>query len=85
MEKTHKNIIKYPDGYTENNWAKQRLGQDFLPLINQTDNPIIKDKGIAIFLHLSKKNITSTKGCIALEKKNMINLLKHYPKKIKIF
>jgi len=45
---THKNIIKYPDGYTENNWAEQRLGQDFLPLINQTGNPIIKERFDAI-------------------------------------
>ena len=48
MEKTHKNIIKYPDGYSENNWAEQRLGQDYLPLINQTGNPIIKERFDAI-------------------------------------
>jgi hypothetical protein len=41
---THKNIVKYPDGYTENNWAKQQLGQDYLPLINQPDNPIIRER-----------------------------------------
>jgi len=65
-------------------WRKDIL-YNILIVIGYNDNPIIKDKGSAIFLHLSKKNITSTKGCIALEKKNMINLLKHYPKKIKIF
>ena len=65
-------------------WRKDIL-YNILIVIGYNDNPIIKDKGSAIFLHLSKKNITSTKGGIALEKKNMINLLKHYPKKIKIF
>ena len=53
--------------------------------LTYNDNPIIKGKGSAIFLHLSKKNIIKTKGCIAVEKKNMINLLKYCPKKIKIY
>ena len=65
-------------------WRKDVL-YDILIVIGYNDNPIIKDKGSAIFLHLSKKNITATKGCIAIEKKNMINLLKYCPKKIRIF
>jgi len=65
-------------------WRKDIL-YDILIVIGYNDNPIIKDKGSAIFLHLSKKNITSTKGCIAFDKKNMIHLLKHCPNEIKIF
>ena len=45
---THKNISKYPDGYTSNNWTKQQYGQDYLPLINQPGNPIIKERFDAI-------------------------------------
>ena len=65
-------------------WRKDIL-YDILIVIGYNDNPIIKNKGSAIFLHLSKKNTTSTDGCIAVEKKNMINLLKYCPKKIRIF
>jgi len=65
-------------------WRRDIL-YDILIVIGYNDNPIIKGKGSAIFLHLSKKNIVSTKGCIAIEKKNMVNLLKYCPKKIKIF
>ena len=45
---THKNITKYPDGYKENDWIKLQYGQDYLPLINQTDNPVIKERFNAI-------------------------------------
>ena len=65
-------------------WRKDLL-YDIVIVIGYNDNPVIKGKGSAIFLHLSKKNIITTEGCIAIEKKNMINLLKYYPKKIKIF
>ena len=65
-------------------WRKDFL-YDIVVVIGYNDNPIVKDKGSAIFLHLNKKNIITTEGCIAIEKKNMINLLKYCPKKIKIF
>ena len=65
-------------------WRKDIL-YDILVVIGYNDNPIIKGKGSAIFLHLSKKNITTTKGCVAVEKKTMINLLKYCLKKIKIY
>ena len=64
-------------------WRKDIL-YDILIVIGYNDNPIIKNKGSAIFLHLSKKNTTSTDGCIAVEKKNMINLLKHCLNKIEV-
>ena len=64
-------------------WRKDVL-YDILIVIGYNDNPIIKGKGSAIFLHLSNKNITSTNGCIAVEKKTMLNLLKCGPKKIEI-
>ena len=44
-------------------------------VINYNFNPIIKNKGSAIFLHISKKNYAPTKGCIAINKKDMMNLL----------
>ena len=48
---------------------------DLLLVINYNKNPIIKDKGSAIFIHLSK-NHKPTKGCIAVYKKDFIKLLK---------
>jgi L,D-peptidoglycan transpeptidase YkuD (ErfK/YbiS/YcfS/YnhG family) len=32
-------------------------------------NPVIKNKGSAIFLHIAKKKYQPTKGCVAIIKK----------------
>ena len=65
-------------------WRKDFL-YDIVVIIGYNDNPVIKSKGSAIFLHLSKKNVITTEGCIAIEKKNMIKLLKCQPRKIEIY
>ena len=49
--------------------------------INYNMKPAIPKKGSAIFLHLAKKNYSSTKGCIAISKKNMKLLLSNIKKK----
>ena len=38
-------------------------------------NPVKKYKGSAIFIHCSEKGKKFTEGCIALEKKELLNLL----------
>ena len=43
-------------------------------------NPIKKDKGSAIFIHVVRKNFKKTEGCIALKKTDLIKVIK----KIKI-
>ncbi len=69
---------------SEKLWRKDSL-YDIVIVIGYNDNPVIKGKGSAIFLHLSKRNIITTEGCVAIDKKNMINLLKYPIKKIKIY
>ena len=44
--------------------------------------PIVKDKGSAIFIHLSKKNYSPTLGCIALNLKDLNFLLKLVKKRV---
>ena len=57
----------------------------FIP-IHYNTKPIIKNKGSAIFIHLTK-NYKKTVGCVALSKKDFLILLKIIKKntKIKIF
>jgi L,D-peptidoglycan transpeptidase YkuD (ErfK/YbiS/YcfS/YnhG family) len=38
-------------------------------------NPVIKNKGSAIFIHIAKRNYKPTEGCIALKKENLIELI----------
>jgi len=56
---------------------------DLLILIKYNYEKVIKHKGSAIFLHLTK-NYSNTKGCIALQKKDFLILLKVINKKTKI-
>ncbi len=56
---------------------------DLLILIKYNYKKVIKHKGSAIFLHLTK-NYSGTKGCIALQKKDFLILLKIINKKTKI-
>ena len=56
---------------------------DLLILIKYNYKKIIKHNGSAIFLHLTK-NYSSTRGCIALQKRDFLILLKVINKKTKI-
>ena len=56
---------------------------DLLILIKYNYKKIIKNKGSAIFLHLTQ-NYSSTKGCVALKKKDFLILIKLINKNTKI-
>jgi L,D-peptidoglycan transpeptidase YkuD (ErfK/YbiS/YcfS/YnhG family) len=67
--------IKFPfNDSAEKFWRKDNI-YDLIIVINYNFNPIIKNKGSAIFLHICKKNYLPTKGCIAINKKDMMNLI----------
>lgn len=54
----------------------------FIP-INYNTNPTVKNKGSAIFIHLTK-SYSKTAGCIAISKKDFLVLLKIINPKTKI-
>jgi len=56
---------------------------DLLINIKYNFNPVIKKKGSAIFLHVSNSKKT-TKGCIAIKKKDFLKILTFIDKKTKI-
>jgi len=57
---------------------------DLLAVINYNVNPVIKNNGSAIFIHIAKNNYKPTKGCIALRKADLIKLLQIIKKNAKI-
>jgi L,D-peptidoglycan transpeptidase YkuD (ErfK/YbiS/YcfS/YnhG family) len=57
---------------------------DLVLVINYNTKPIIRNKGSAIFIHIAKKNYKKTKGCIALKKKHLIELISKIKKNTKI-
>ena len=54
-----------------------------LIVINYNSKPVIKNKGSAIFLHLTK-NYKPTAGCIAIKQNNFLKLIKIINNKTKI-
>ena len=52
-------------------------------VINYNSQPVIKDKGSAIFLHLTK-NYKPTAGCIAIKQNDFLKLIKMINNKTKI-
>ena len=58
----------------ENLWRHDDV-YDIIIVSNYNSNPIIKNKGSAIFLHCSFQDLRSTAGCIALEKSDLIHLI----------
>ena len=73
--KHYNKLIQFPFNLSaEKLWLKESI-YDVIVVINYNLRPVIQNKGSAIFLHIAKKNYRSTKGCIAIKKKDMFFLI----------
>jgi len=77
-------LINLPNKFGYERLYRKDNIYDLIVVLNYNMNPIIKNKGSAIFLHIAKKNYTYTKGCIALSKVNLLKILNKINKKTKI-
>ena len=76
-------IINYPYKHSsEKLWRKENV-YDIIIVIDYNLNPIVKNKGSAIFLHLTS-DYKKTEGCVAIKKTDMLVLLKLVNNKTKI-
>ena len=62
---------------------KKENTYDLILVLDFNMNPIIKNKGSAIFIHVAKKNYKSTEGCIAIKKIHLLKILNSIKKKKK--
>ena len=76
--------IKLPNKYGYENFYRKDHIYDLIVVVNYNTNPIIKKKGSAIFIHIARKKFQSTRGCIALKKKDLLFLLSKITKKTKL-
>ena len=68
-------LIKLPTNYNhEKLFIKENI-YDIIIVLNYNMNPIIKNAGSAIFIHVAKKNFQKTKGCIAINKIGLLKIL----------
>ena len=82
--KLYNQFIQFPfDASAETLYRSDDL-YDVLCVINYNTYPTVPGKGSAIFLHICKPNFEGTEGCVAIEKKNIIELVKRIDSDTKI-
>ena len=74
-------LIKLPSKYSFERLYKKNNTYDIILVLNFNINPTIKNKGSAIFIHVATKNYKKTEGCIAVNKKDLKQIVKKINKK----
>ena len=69
-------LVKLPFVYNHEKLFKKENIYDIILILNYNMNPVKKNKGSAIFIHVAKNNFKKTEGCVAIKKINLIKLLK---------
>ncbi len=70
-------LIKTPFNYSHEKLFRNDITYDIILVLNFNMNPIRKNKGSAIFIHVAKKNYRKTEGCVAVNKKNLLRIIKN--------
>ncbi len=74
-------IVKLPSSHKHEKLYKKENIYDIIIVLNYNMDPIVKNKGSAIFVHVAKKNYKKTEGCIAVKKAHLIKIAKNLKKK----
>ena len=82
--KDYNKLIKLPFTYNYEKLYKKENTYDIVVVLDYNMNPIIKNKGSAIFIHIAKRNYRKTEGCIALKKNDLLKILKKVKKNTKV-
>ena len=83
-ESIHYNkLINFKDKSFEKLYIRENI-YDIILIIKYNLKPILPYKGSAIFMHIAKKNYSATKGCIALKKECLLEILESLSPKEKI-
>ena len=83
--KDYNKLIKYPFNYKSEKLYRSNNIYDIILVLDFNMHPIKKNKGSAIFIHISNNKYNPTQGCIAIKKKELLKLIKFIDKKTKIF
>ncbi len=77
-------LVNLPTKYTHEKLYRNDSLYDLIVVLSYNTNPIIKNKGSAIFIHIAKNSYKKTKGCIALKKEHLIEIISKIKKNTKI-
>ena len=82
--KNYNKLIKLPSTFWYEKLFKKENVYDIILVLNYNMNPVVKNKGSAIFIHIVKGNYKRTEGCIALKKIHLLKILKILKKNTKV-
>ncbi len=77
-------LIKFPFNFSAEKLYRRENTYDLILVLNYNMSPIHKNKGSAIFIHISKKNFKPTRGCVAIKKKDLKKILSEIKKNCKV-
>ena len=83
--KNYNKLIYFPFKFSAEKLYRKDNIYDVILVLNFNTNPIQKNKGSAIFIHVAKKRYKDTKGCVGIYKKDMRRLVKKVNKKTIVF
>ena len=69
--KDYNKLIRFPFSFTAERLFRKDNTYDIILVLSYNSNPIKKNKGSAIFLHIAKNNFISTEGCVAVKKSDL--------------
>ena len=79
--KKYNQLIKLPSKFNFEKLYRNDDIYDIIFVLNFNTNPVKKDKGSAIFVHIAKKNYLPTRGCIAIKKNDIKKLAREINRK----
>jgi L,D-peptidoglycan transpeptidase YkuD (ErfK/YbiS/YcfS/YnhG family) len=76
--------VKLPNKFNYDKFYRKDNLYDIIVPLNYNTNPIIKNKGSAIFIHIANNNYKRTAGCVGVKKNNLVKLLSIIKKNTKV-
>ncbi len=76
--------VKLPfSGSHEKLWRDDDL-YDLIVVVGYNDDPPVAGKGSAIFLHVAREGYAPTAGCIALQRKDLLNIVRRLDQRSRV-
>ena len=74
--KKYNKLVNLPFNYSYEQLFKKENVYDIILVLTYNMNPVKKDKGSAIFIHVAKRYYKRTQGCVAVKKSDLLKILR---------
>ena len=82
--KDYNKLMKLPSNYNYEKLYRKENIYDLVLVLDFNMRPTLKKKGSAIFIHVAKKNYKKTEGCVAINKIQLLKIIKKLKKNTKV-